>query len=88
MKPTITKFTVGNYVAEQVINHNPYLFYGAYSYPEDHPKRRLNKPIWMITHPAYADITYVTNKAAAVRMMKACTVRENRMKGHSQVAHQ
>jgi len=50
------------YKIEQVINRNPYLFYGMFSYPEDHPKRRYMKPIyaveWLDKKQGYCYETY------------------------------
>lgn len=63
------------YKIEQVINHNPYLFYGGYGYPEDHPKRRYMKPIyaveWADKKEGYCYETYYyTSLAAAKRAIK------------------
>lgn len=63
------------YRIEQVINHNPYLFYGGYGYPENHPKRRYMKPIyaveWADKKEGYVYETYYyTSLAAAKRIIK------------------
>lgn len=63
------------YRIEQVINHNPYLFYGGYGYPENHPKRRYMKPIyaveWANKEAGYCYETYYyTSLAAAKRVIK------------------
>jgi hypothetical protein len=63
------------YKIEQVINHNPYLFYGGYGYPENHPKRRYMKPIyaveWADKKQGYAYETYYyTSLVAAKRIIK------------------
>jgi hypothetical protein len=60
---------------ERVINHNPYLFYGAWDYPEDHPKRRVNKPIyaveWADKKEGYCYETYYyTSLASAMRCIR------------------
>lgn len=72
------------YRIEQVINHNPYLFYGGYGYPEDHPKRRYMKPIyaveWADKKDGYSYETYYyTSLAAAKRTIKR-TVERNKNK--------
>ena len=67
--------TYHGYRIEQVINHNPYLFYGGYGYPEDHPKRRYMKPIyaveWADKQQGYTYETYYyTSLMAAKRAIK------------------
>lgn len=63
------------YRIEQVINHNPYLFYGGYGYPENHPKRRYMKPIyaveWADKKEGYCYETYYyTSLVAAKKSIK------------------
>lgn len=72
------------YKIEQVINHNPYLFYGMFSYPEDHPKRRYMKPIyaveWMDKKEGYCYETYYyTSLMAAKRAVKRTVERNKRV---------
>jgi len=67
--------TFHGYKIEQVINHNPYLFYGGYGYPENHPKRRYMKPIyaveWADKKDGYCYETYYyTSLVAAKRSIK------------------
>lgn len=63
------------YKIEQVINHNPYLFYGGFGYPENHPKRRYMKPIyaveWESKKEGYCYETYYyTSLLAAKKAIK------------------
>ena len=72
------------YKIEQVINHNPYLFYGMFSYPEDHPKRRYMKPIyaveWLDKKEGYCYETYYyTSLMAAKRAVKRTVERNKRV---------
>lgn len=59
------------YKIEQVINRNPYLFYGMFSYPEDHPKRRYMKPIyaveWLDKKEGYCYETYYYTSLMAAK---------------------
>ena len=73
---TMNKFTKDNlhrdgYKIEQVINRNPYLFYGMFSYPEDHPKRRYMKPIyaveWLDKKQGYCYETYYYTSLMAAK---------------------
>lgn len=68
----MNKIVIGNNTAEQVINHNPYLFYGP-GLPENHPKRKLNKKIWMVYRTLEGhkdpDIYYITTKSNAIKFM-------------------
>jgi hypothetical protein len=70
------------YKIEQVINHNPYLFYGMFSYPEDHPKRRYMKPIyaveWADKHQGYVYETYYYTSLMAAKRAVLRTVRRNK----------
>lgn len=68
------------YKIEQVINHNPYLFYGGYGYPENHPKRRYMKPIyaveWASKKEGYAyEVYYFTSFMGALRGIKKWSIK-------------
>lgn len=69
------------YKIEQVINRNPYLFYGGYGYPENHPKRRYMKPIyaveWADKQQGYCYETYYYTSLAAAKRAVLRTVRRN-----------
>ncbi len=54
-----TKFEIGNYIAEQTINHNPYLF------DVDGNDKDIGKKIWEVRHRIYSDILYFKTKQSA-----------------------
>jgi hypothetical protein len=62
MKKEFKPIVYYGYKIEQVINHNPYLFYGMWDYPDNHPKRRVGKKIyaveWADKEPGYCYETY------------------------------
>lgn len=81
-KKNFEPITFHGYRIEQVINHNPYLFYGGYGYPEDHPKRRYMKPIytveWTDKKEGYCYETYYYTSLMAAKRAVLRTVRRNR----------
>lgn len=81
-KKNFEPITFHGYRIEQVINHNPYLFYGGYGYPENHPKRRYMKPIyaveWADKQQGYCYETYYYTSLMAAKRAILRTVRRNR----------
>jgi hypothetical protein len=58
-----TQLQIGNYIAEQVVNQNPYLF------DADGDKKVIGKKIWMIKHKTRNDIFYSKTKKWAKERM-------------------
>jgi hypothetical protein len=75
MKKEFKPIVYLGYRIEQIINKNPYLFYGVWDYPENHPKRRVGKRVyaveWADKQPGYCYETYYyTSLAFAKRSIK------------------
>lgn len=72
MKPTNTSFQIGNYIAEQTINHNPYLF------DVDGNDKDIGKKIWLMRHKDDnhpVDPAYFKTKAMAKARMTYLALR-------------
>lgn len=54
---------IGNYIAEQVVNQNPYLF------DADGDTKVVGKKIWLIKHKTRAEIFYSKTKKWAKERM-------------------
>lgn len=72
MKPTNTSFQIGNYIAEQIINHNPYLF------DVDGNDKHIGKKIWLmrlVSDKNPVDPVYFKTKAMAKARMTYLAMR-------------
>lgn len=66
MSPTTTTFQIGNYIAEQIVNENPYLF------DVDGNDKDIGKKIWSMRHKDDhnpVDHVYFKTKAMAKARM-------------------
>lgn len=58
------------YDIRPIINYNPYLFHNWDAGPEDSPKRRVGKTVYLVSKQGYADGTYFKTIAGAKRFIK------------------
>lgn len=63
------------YAITPLINHNPYLFHNWDACPENSPKRRAGKTVYMVTKEGYVDETYFKSLQTAKKFIRNCNNR-------------